>query len=297
MSLIIPCLVFAGAISGLPIAQLKHTGSRRALGWISLIILTATTHWMMIDETPLMRMIGLCCILLASMKGLVYAEWARTRKLTFKSYLIFAFLWFGMDPESFHLRRKGLSWRSDLELGIFLMLIGTLGAWIVWKMEWRYIFIMFLPMSIGFHFGALRVLKGILRFAGFPVRTLFPNPLNTHGISDFWSKRWNVGYSQMLQRIVGRPLHARIGPQTAMLAIFFISGLLHEIAITLPCRSGYGFPTLYFTSHGLLTLLEKKWNRPLGKIPTLLAVILPLPWLFPPTFQTEVIEKCLGIFF
>jgi hypothetical protein len=30
---------------------------------------------------------------------------------------------------------------------------------------------------------------------------------------------------------------------------------------------------------------------------TLLGVILPMPLLFPPTFQTEVIEVCLGLFF
>ncbi len=297
MSSIIPWLVFAGATSGLPIARLKHIAMRRIIGWLFLIILTTTAHFVMIEETPLIRMIGLCCILFAAMKGLIYAEWANSRKLNFKQYFIFAFLWFGMDPESFAVRRNGLNWRHDLAIGLILMLIGTLGAWIVWNMEWRHIFIMFLPMSIGFHFGALRVLKGILRYAGFPVRTLFPNPLKTHGIGDFWSRRWNVGYSQMLQRLVGRPIDSMIGPRAAIMAVFITSGLLHEIAITLPCRSGYGLPTLYFIVHGILTLIEKTLNRPLGKIPTLLAVILPMPWLFPPTFQTEVIEKCLGLFF
>jgi len=58
-------------------------------------------------------------------------------------------------------------------------------------------------MSLGFHFGALRVLKGGLRRAGFPVRTLFPNVLKAKGVGDFWSRRWNVGYSQMMQRLVG----------------------------------------------------------------------------------------------
>ena len=46
-------------------------------------------------------------------------------------------------------------------------------------MQWRQIFLMFLPMSLGFHFGALRVLEGALRAAG------FPNVLETRGIGDF----------------------------------------------------------------------------------------------------------------
>ena len=66
--------------------------------------------------------------------------------------------------------------------------------------------------------------------------------------------------------------------------------------ITLPVRSGFGLPTLYFTLHGLLTLREKKWGRPVGKIPALLAVILPLGLLFPPVFQSEVIARGLGVF-
>jgi hypothetical protein len=46
----------------------------------------------------------------------------------------------------------------------------------------------------------------------------------------------------------------------------------------------------------LLAVVERKRGRPLGKIPALLAVILPLGWLFPPDFQTQVIAKCLGVF-
>ena len=72
--------------------------------------------------------------------------------------------------------------------------------------------------------------------------------------------------------------------------------MLHELAITLPVRAGFGLPTLYFTLHGVLTLLERKLGRPIGKIPALLAVMLPLGLLFPPAFQREVIARCLGVF-
>jgi hypothetical protein len=209
---------------------------------------------------------------------------------------VFAFLWFGMDPGTFGKRRTGLDWKADIGLGLLLMLLGTLGAWLVWAMQWQHILLMFLPMSLGFHFGALRVLKGALRAAGFPVRTLFPNVLETRGIGEFWSKRWNVGYSQMMQRLVGRPVQQKLGEGAGMMAVFLGSGVLHELAITLPVRSGFGLPTLYFTLHGLLTLLERRLGRPIGKIPTLLAVILPLGLLFPPAFQKEVIARFLEVF-
>jgi hypothetical protein len=128
------------------------------------------------------------------------------------------------------------------------------------------------------------------------VRTLFPNVLETRGVGDFWSRRWNVGYSQMMQRLVGRPVAKLAGGNAGVMAVFMGSGLLHELAITLPVRSGFGMPTLFFTLHGLLVLLEKKTGRSLGKVPALLAVILPLGLLFPPAFQDHVIARCLGVF-
>jgi len=163
-------------------------------------------------------------------------------------------------------------------------------------MGWRQILVMFLPMSLGFHFGALRVLKGGLRAAGYPVRPLFPNLLMAQGFGDFWSRRWNVGYSQMMQRLMGRPVGNLFGASAGVMAVFVGSGILHELAITLPVRAGFGWPTLFFTVHGLLTVLERRLGRPLGKVPALLAVAVPLGVLFPPAFQSEVIARCLGVF-
>lgn len=186
--------------------------------------------------------------------------------------------------------------RVVVDLLILFTVIGLCGSWIVARLEWQNIILMFLPLSLGFHFGVLRILKGTLRISGFPARTLFQNPLETHGIADFWSRRWNIGYSQMMQRLVGRPIESIAGKSAGVMAVFFMSGLLHEVAITLPVMSGFGLPTFYFTLHGVLTLLEKKWNRPLGKIPTLICVILPMGCLFPEKFQIQIIAKCLSVF-
>lgn len=296
MMLAIPFLVVAGIAVGPVVAKARPVGWRRLAGWLILAALMAATDRVTADASPLARMIGICCVLLGAMKGLVYAEWAGPQRLTVTRYAVFAFLWFGMDPGSFAQRRSGLDWKSDVGIGLLLMLLGTLGAWFVGAMPWRHILVMFLPMSLGFHFGALRVLKGALRAAGFPVRTLFPNLLKTRGIGDFWSKRWNVGYSQMMQRLIGRPVQNRLGSAAGVMAVFLGSGVLHELAITLPVRSGFGLPTLYFTLHGLLTLFERKLGRPIGKIPALLAVVLPLGLLFPPAFQKEVIARFLEVF-
>jgi len=292
----IACLVAVGVCAGPVLAELRCAWLRRLLGWSVLVAVIAGADFFLNDNDAIARMVGVCCVLLGAMKGLVYAEWAGTRKLPLARYAVFSFLWFGMDPASFLKRREGLGWKSDIVMGTGLMLVGTLSAWLVWMMGWRQILIMFMPMSVGFHFGALRVLKGLLRACGFPVRTLFPNVLATEGLGDFWSRRWNVGYSQMMQRVVGRPVGSLAGANTGVMAVFVVSGLLHELAITLPVRAGFGLPTLYFTLHGGLTLLEGKLGRRFGRIPALLAVVLPLGLLFPAPFQDGVIARCFEVF-
>ena len=292
----IPILVLLGIAAGPLLAKRESIPLRRTLGWLIVAVLVAAAHFALATDVAFLRMVGLCCVLLAGMKGLVYAEWAGTETLTLSRYGVFSFRWFGMDPGTFRIRKTDLTWKRDIALGAILTSMGLLGCWFVWFMGWRQILVMFVPLSLAFHFGILRILKGALRLAGFPVRTLFPNPLAAKGIADFWGRRWNVGYSQMLQRIIGRPVEATLGKNAGVMAVFVASGLLHEIAITLPARSGYGLPTLYFTFHGLLSLWERKWKRPLGKIPALLAVAAPLPWLFPPDFQSEVIAPCIEAF-
>lgn len=263
------------------------------VGWLMIVVLVGGAHVLLLGADPIARMTGICLVLMAGMKALVYRAWGGT--LEWRRYLVFAMGWLGMDPGSFRKRRDELSWKGDVWLGFLLMIVGTLGAWWVWKMEWQQILVMFLPMSLGFHFGALRVLKGVLRWAGFPVRTLFPNLLQTKGLGDFWSHRWNVGYSQMMQRVVGRPVERWLGRSGGLMAVFLMSGLLHELAIALPVNAGYGLPTAYFAGHGLLVLLEAKWGRRFGKVVALLLVGVPLGCLFPPEFQSEVIARCLMI--
>lgn len=266
----------------------------RSMIWLVIVGGVICGHYLTLGEDPILRMGGLCVVLLAGMKGLVYHAWGG--RLSWRRYFIFSLLWFGMDPGTFRYRRAGLSWKSDVMWGFLLMGVGTIGAWVVWMMEWRQILVMFLPLSLGFHFGALRVLKGIHRLAGFPVRTLFPNLLKTTGVSDFWSRRWNVGYSQMMQRVIGRPVSRRWGRQGGVCAVFVVSGLLHEVAITLPVQAGWGLPSVYFLVHGGLTILEEKFHFQLGRVVTLLLVMAPLAVLFPPAFQEEVIVRCLMIF-
>ena len=272
---------------------------RLALAWLLVFFAAALAYVMTLDAHPVLRMVVICVGLLLAMKNLAYVKWREKNcKLPPLRLLVFTFGWFGMDPGTFVHRRAGLSWKTDVTIGLLNMVLGTLAAWIVWRMGWRQVLLVFIPMSLGFHFGALRVLKGGLRAGGFTVRTLFPNPLKLQGFGDFWARRWNVNYSQMMQRVVGRPLTKHFGAETGNLAVFLVSGLLHELVITLPIGAGYGLPTLFFVIQGMLVWVEKKFIWRGWWLPWVagLSVALMLGVLFPPAFQEEVLLPCLRVF-
>lgn len=302
-SIILLVLLLVG--SGFLMSQRDSLRWMRLGAWALLFCAVALAHGMMLESHPVARMVGICFVLLAGLKGLVFIEWRAERPqkntLPLGAYLLFALCWFGMNPGAFRQRRRGLRWRSDVWIGLVCMLLGTLGAWLVWHMEWRQVFIVFFPMSLGFHFGALRVLKGVFRACGYPVRTLFPNLFSAQGVADFWRRCWNVSYSQMMVRIVGRPLGKVLGrgqekprSEIILLAIFLGSGLLHELAITLPARAGYGLPTCYFSLHGGFIFIERFLSPWMRRVFVALAVVLPLGFLFPSHFQEEVLWPCLS---
>ena len=66
---------------------------------------------------------------------------------------------------------------------------------------------------------------------------------------DFWSRRWNLAFSEMTALGVYRPLSGNIGRKAATVAAFLASGLLHELAISLPVLAGY----LFDTTHNYVT--------------------------------------------
>jgi len=243
-------------------------------------------------------MVGLCVTLLAGMKGLVYIEWSRggERRLGRWRHLAFGLLWFGMDPGVFARQSKGLAGGRLMVEGGLLMLAGTLVALGVHAAGWRSVWALFVPMSVGFHFGALRVLAGAWRLAGVPVKPLFRNPFGAACPAEFWARRWNLGYSHMMGLAVGRPLEGILGVRGAVFGVFVVSGLLHEVAISVPVRAGYGLPTLCFMFYGLMAGLDfPRWPLLLRRVLTALSILLPLPWLFPREFRAEVLVALLEV--
>jgi alginate O-acetyltransferase complex protein AlgI len=132
---------------------------------------------------------------------------------------------------------------------------------------------------------------------------LFRRPLRSTSLREFWGRRWNLAFSEMTALGVYRPLTGPLGRGGATVVAFLASGLLHEIAISLPVMAGFGLPLTYFALHGILMVVERRLeaagrpvSRPawLGRTWTLFWLVAPLPILFHRPFLAGVVWPLLG---
>ncbi|HEX5504511.1 MAG TPA: MBOAT family protein, partial [Thermomicrobiales bacterium] len=156
-------------------------------------------------------------------------------------------------------------------------------------------------LSLALHFGLFAIVAGLWRRAGVRCRALFRAPFLAESLGEFWGRRWNLAFAELTTVAIFRPLAGRVGRRPALLAAFLCSGVLHELAISVPVMAGFGLPTLYFLLHGGLVLAEgelARRGRPIagrrGRAWTLAWLLLPLPLLFHPPFLAGVVWPLLG---
>jgi len=147
------------------------------------------------------------------------------------------------------------------------------------------------------HFGSFHLLSLFWQAQGIEARPIMSNPIAAGTLSEFWGKRWNLGFRQLAHEFIFLPLSRRTGAIVAGLVVFLASGLIHDLVISVPARGGYGLPTAYFLLQGLGVIFERSpWaghvalQRKLpGRIFTLLVTAAPVSWLFHPLFVQRVI--------
>jgi alginate O-acetyltransferase complex protein AlgI len=210
--------------------------------------------------------------------------------------LAYLALWPGMNASTFLLRSAPPPARPGYaELGFALAKFafgGALAAWAVAHAvdrDPRWVGWIGLPgLIFVFHFGILHVLSWTWRRAGVAAPLLMRAPVLARSLAEFWGERWNTAFSTLARRFVLRPLGRRWGVGAASGLIFLLSGIVHEVALSLPARGGWGGPTLYFLIQGLGAALEKRlgWT---GRVWTLLITALPLPLLFHPPLVAHVV--------
>lgn len=147
------------------------------------------------------------------------------------------------------------------------------------------------------HFGSFELVALFWQAMGVDAEPIMAKPILSKTLSEFWGKRWNLGFRQLAYDLIFRQLHRRIGVAAASLLVFVVSGLIHDLVISLPARGGYGLPTGYFVIQGLGVTLERsaigaRLGLQGGLPARLFAIVVtaaPAFWLFHPPFVMRVI--------
>jgi D-alanyl-lipoteichoic acid acyltransferase DltB (MBOAT superfamily) len=259
------------------------------------------------DQTPLLRMVVIVFLQLVSMKILVVVEtYTGENRLRIVQWLAFALGWFGMRATPFEqLPNTPLPYKTLIIKGITRIAIGiSLLYCSILATHASITTALFIPellllagISMILHFGILNLSTVAWRAQGVDVQELFRTPYKATSLREFWGKRWNMAFAEMTAQIAYRPLKQTLSAEKAMLLSFLLSGLLHEIAISVPVNAGYGLPMVYFILHAFAMLAEAKsttvqrlLKRPiLSHIWVMSLLIAPLPLLFHQTFIEQVL--------
>jgi alginate O-acetyltransferase complex protein AlgI len=222
--------------------------------------------------------------------------------------LAYLFLWPGMGARKFLFSTDRPS-RPALSAWVWAATKTILGAILLWGVARRtgqgllagwigMIGIIFL-----LHFGLFALLSLFWQSRGVDAPPLMQCPVAAKSLHDFWGRRWNAGFHDIVFGLFFLPLARRCGATAAAILTFVISGLIHELVITVPANAGYGWPTLYFTLQGAAMTLERARlnaacsltrNWP-GRVFAWAVVVLPIFALFPPVFVLRVMVPFLHV--
>lgn len=247
----------------------------------------------LLAQAPLERLLLGALWTLYALKGSILLGWpsSRIRAMSPLGLGLYLSFWPGMDPRPMERRNPEVSlparWfiQGWITMVVGAVLLLSLPLWL--KSPW----LALVAILTSVHLGYSDVLSALVRWAGFPVHRLFTNPLASRGLRDFWSLRWNRPFVEM-NRVLFLPILQKwmVG-RKALLGAFVISGVLHELAISLPAGRGWGGPLLYFLLQALGMHLESKGKR--GRLWTWSWILLPLPLLFHSAFHQALILPLL----
>ncbi len=282
-------------VAGHLLSRLRSRGPARVLAWSLVVVSVVGAERLTVRSPAPLRMLILIAALFLAMKAVVAVEDAGDGPLPPGRWLLFCLLWPGMQPSAFRVRRPPLPGVAALAgAGAARMAVGVGLAAASRYLPDALAPLLLLPgLSLVLHFGLFDVATAAFRRLGFDVSRPFRSPWRSRSLSEFWGRRWNLAFVEMLTLGVYRPLQRVAGRTTGAVAAFLLSGLFHELAISVPVGAGYGGPSLYFALHGGLVLLERRTGYR-SRAATFAALLLPAPILFHPPFLHGVILPVIG---
>lgn len=239
--------------------------------------------------------------------GLKWITWWKVRnRIPHPAWRSVAYLlaWPGMDAESFlhvngKVRRPG--WRewfwAVLETGAGAILLWVVARAVPATLPLLRGWTGMLGLILLLHFGTFQVVALFWQSLGIDARPIMDAPLRSESLGEFWGKRWNLEFRQLAHDLIFVPLHRRLGASATLFSVFIVSGLIHDLVISVPARGGYGLPTAYFAIQGLGVAVERSTfgerfglrEGVRGWLFMAVVTMAPVFWLFHPPFVLRVI--------
>jgi hypothetical protein len=279
------------------------------IGWIPLMVFPGAALVVRARLAPWVFMWTLAGAIFFGCKWQAWWECRNDSGVTFSRSIGFLFAWPGMDAGSFLNPEKRVQTPKTKEW-IWAIAKTASGALLLWSVARRVPgarelfagWVGMLGMILALHFGTFHILSLAWRAFGVDAQPIMRAPLSATSLSDFWGRRWNLGFRQLTHRLIFQPARIRSGVVVATLLAFFVSGLIHELVISLPARGGYGLPTLYFVLQGIGVLAERSHpgtrlglsSGTRGRLFAVFCVGAPAYWLFHPHFISVVILPFLA---
>jgi predicted DCC family thiol-disulfide oxidoreductase YuxK len=283
--------------------------THRVMDFLPLVVLPVIAFGFRAQLAPWVFMWAMAVALYAGCKWLTYRV-AVNRGITPTPLRALGYLlaWPGMDAGEF-LDAKTVPARSRAGEWIFaltkivlgLVLLGEVTRWAMAIHPLLSGWVGMTGIILLLHFGVFHLASILWRRAGVAAAPMMRNPLAARSVTEFWGARWNTAFNRIAFDYAYRPLRRLGTPFTSMLLVFGLSGLIHELVISLPARAGYGLPTAYFLIQGLGVAFERtSLGQKLGLgcgvrgwLFTVLVTACPAFWLFHPPFIHNVILPML----
>jgi hypothetical protein len=294
------------------LATRPTSGNRPHLprGWMPLLVLPAVAFLLVPAEWPRWKLMWL--LSLSIYAGCKWLTWRRATidDVPLWRHAAYLLAWPGLDATTFlqptttspadqPQPREWLFATTKFVIGLTLLSAAIL--WIPHQDPYVAGWVGMVGLIFTLHFGLFDLLSCVWRRFGIKARPLMNWPLLSASVSEFWGMRWNRAFRDLTHRFLFRPLTSRFGPRIALGLGFVVSGLLHELVITLPAGGGYGGPTLYFLIQGSALFVERSaFGRRLGLgagfrgwLFTACTTVSPVCLLFPPAFVERIIVPFL----
>ena len=220
-----------------------------------------------------------------------------------KRLLCYGLAWPGMDAREFLDSAKNAT-GPPLWIWAQACALSALGVMLMWgaaSMAWPAFPL--LTAGLGMvgtilllHFGLFKLLACFWQSRGIRADAIMCAPIAACSVSEFWGRRWNRAFNRLAQVLIFNPARHHLGVKGAAFMVFLVSGIIHDLVISVPARAGYGQPTLYFVLQYLALMFERSalgkrlglasgWR---GRVFTMLAVIIPVSLLFHSAFVHDV---------